>query len=44
LATPEVARSASAHQVEPAGRRMLKGFEQPVTVVSLSASSSRGKS
>jgi adenylate cyclase len=39
LATPEVARSASAHHVEPAGRRMLKGFEQPVTVVSLSASS-----
>jgi adenylate cyclase len=38
LATPEVARSASGHHVEPAGRRMLKGFEHPVTVVSLAAS------
>jgi class 3 adenylate cyclase len=37
LATPEVAAAAALQQVEPAGRRLLKGFTEPVPVVSLGA-------
>jgi class 3 adenylate cyclase len=35
LVTQEVATAAEGHHFEPAGRRMVKGFEQPVTVLSL---------
>ncbi len=34
LATPEAAESA-AHHAQPAGRRLLKGFAEPIQVVSL---------
>jgi class 3 adenylate cyclase len=37
LATPEVAAAAPRQHVEPAGRRQLKGFTEPVAVVSLTA-------
>jgi adenylate cyclase len=37
LATPAVAEAAPHHRVEPAGRRLLKGFPAPVAVVSLAA-------
>ncbi len=37
LATPEVSAAAPGHRVEPAGRRQLKGFADPVAVVSLTA-------
>ncbi len=35
LATPEIAQAATGHHVEPAGRRLLKGFAEPITLVSL---------
>ena len=37
LATDEVASAATACTFEPAGRRMVKGFEQPVPVRTLVA-------
>jgi len=35
LVTEELAQAATACQFEPAGRRMVKGFDEPVTVRSL---------
>lgn len=35
LATPEIAEAARGHHVEPAGRRLLKGFAEPIALVSL---------
>jgi class 3 adenylate cyclase len=37
LATPDVAHTADGVHVEPAGRRLLKGFADPVTLVSITA-------
>ncbi|MEM7284785.1 MAG: adenylate/guanylate cyclase domain-containing protein [Actinomycetota bacterium] len=36
LATPEIAERVPGHSFEPAGRRQLKGFAEPVALVSLS--------
>lgn len=36
LATPEIAKRVPEYTFEPAGRRQLKGFEDPVALVSLS--------
>jgi len=38
LATPAVAAGAPDHEFTPAGRRVLKGFPEPVDLVSLSHS------
>ena len=36
LATPQLAEHCPEHRFEPAGRRQLKGFAEPVTLLSLS--------